>query len=128
MTETDGRARIRRRLVFSVIEGCALVGPVGAGGALYWAGHGRFFERFSRARRGAVHAGLVRRVVPFEGYQTRVSFGESIVRLVAAGRRSHAGNPLRRHPATRYSILLARTKSAIGSFLPWCGSNSPAGR
>ncbi len=85
MREADVAVRTRRRLVFSALATFALGATAGTGVTLYWASHSRSFERFLRTRRGARDAELANRVVPPEGYQTRVWFGDSIVRLVAAG-------------------------------------------
>jgi hypothetical protein len=99
MTRTDALAVDRRRLVFSMIAVFSLGAAAGTGGTLYWASHSKFFQRFLRARRVAAQRALANRVVPPEGYQTGVSFGDSIVRLVAAG--AISPEKFRRFYATR---------------------------
>jgi hypothetical protein len=84
-TTPNAYVTTRRRFALSIIAASALGAGAGAASAIFWAQNSRSFERLMKARRGAARVALVHRVAPPDGYQTRVSFGDSIMRLVAAG-------------------------------------------
>lgn len=85
MKKDDTTGMTRRRFIFSVAATFGIGATAGVGGALFWASRSKTFEDYLGARKDAAHAKLANRVIPRDGYETSVSFGESITRLVGAG-------------------------------------------
>jgi hypothetical protein len=75
----------RRGLVLFTATTFCVGAAAGGSGALLWASQSGYFSRISAARRRTVLIELVNRVVPAQGREMKVSFGDSIMRLVAAG-------------------------------------------
>lgn len=79
------QVRSRRRFILLGVSAFALGIGAGAGGALVWARRSKRFLAHIRARQREYLTELSRRVLPPDGYQTSVRFGDSIQNLVRAG-------------------------------------------
>ncbi len=78
--------RSSRRRVLGIGAALFAAGTLaGAGGALVWAGESRAFRGYLRRRQREALAALAAEVVPPDGVELPLRFGDSVQRLVAAG-------------------------------------------